>query len=69
MRILLPLPVFVLQLILDYGHFLKIESGHLYYIRLTTSLVYLTWIFGWISTIYNTYFFMINNFNRFLFGD
>jgi hypothetical protein len=41
----------------------------MYYLRFTIGIVSLTWIFGWVSTVENSYGFLFNNFNRFVLGE
>jgi hypothetical protein len=74
------LPVFLIELIWDYGRYLEIDgnkndindylnSRHSYYLRIVISFAFITWIFGYISNIYNVYYYIVNNINKFLFGD
>jgi hypothetical protein len=61
MRLYLPFPLLLTELSIFYTPSWMLYYPILPYISFTVSLCFVTWWFGWISSLYNTVLFAINN--------
>eukprot|EP00919_Chromeraceae_sp_WS-2016_P015090 GHVR01035475.1.p1 GENE.GHVR01035475.1~~GHVR01035475.1.p1 ORF type:complete len:244 (-),score=-18.56 GHVR01035475.1:2048-2779(-) len=69
MRFYIQLPLLLSELFIDLLGTISADNEYLYYLRLLSSLSFLVWMLGWLSTFKNNFYFVTNTINRYMFGD